>query len=386
VELCVLVPDRWKHYGRWRHPEKESGENQTYRLEVGKVRWPWVGPAQFYLHWYPKFTRLVEAFKPDVIDLWEEPWALVSAHACRIRNRAAPKALILSETEQNIAKRLPPPFELLRSYTLKNADWVVGRSEEALAVTRAKGYLGQASVVPNAVDAKLFRPMNKQECRSRYGLSGFVVGFIGRLVAEKGVEDLLAALKHCTGEVTLVFAGDGPMLPLLRKSAEANGHAARVRFMGNVTFNELPTLMNALDVLVLPSRTTSSWKEQFGRVIIEAHACSVPVIGSGSGAIPDVVGQGGIVVPENSPTSLAQAISVLERDRRRANDLGAAGLARVHSEYTWEVVARKMAEIYQTMLARDSVDKQSRRDSTAKGHSISSKAHEEPALRAREGL
>ncbi len=66
--------------------------------------------------------------------------------------------------------------------------------------------------------------------------------------------------------------------------------------------------MNAIDVFVLPSRTTPRWKEQFGRVIIEAQACGTPVIGSDSGAIPEVVGKGGWIVPERDPPGLANAL------------------------------------------------------------------------------
>ncbi len=72
--------------------------------------------------------------------------------------------------------------------------------------------------------------------------------------------------------------------------------------------------MNAFDCLAVPSRTTAQWKEQFGRVIIEAQACGTPVIGSDSGAIPDVIGAGGIIVPERNPTALAEAIMRLAGD------------------------------------------------------------------------
>ena len=61
--------------------------NGRMELEVGQVRWPWVPGAQFYLHYYPDLATTLRDFRPDVIDLWEEPWSLASAHACRLRNR-----------------------------------------------------------------------------------------------------------------------------------------------------------------------------------------------------------------------------------------------------------------------------------------------------------
>ena len=203
VELCVFVPDRWFEYNQWR--EAQTPLESSYEFEIGQVRWPWAGPAQWYLHWYPELAKTIKEFQPDIIDLWEEPWGLVSAHAVWLRNHLVPHAKLISETEQNIAKTLPPPFEWFRAYTLKNADFVVGRSTEAIENIRAKGYAGPAASVPNAVDANLFRPLDRAECRRALGFNGFVAGYVGRLVEEKGLADLVTALPHCPPELNLVF-------------------------------------------------------------------------------------------------------------------------------------------------------------------------------------
>ena len=97
VDLRVLVPDRWHHYGRWRQPDAPA--EGAFTLEAGRVAWPWAGPAQSYLHWYPGLAGTLRRFRPDVIDLWEEPWGLVSAQACWLRGRLLPQAKIVSETE-----------------------------------------------------------------------------------------------------------------------------------------------------------------------------------------------------------------------------------------------------------------------------------------------
>jgi len=349
IRLKVITPDRWKHYGQWR---KVDQNQRALRGNVSpeRVRWPWVGPAQFYLHWYPRLKRILQEFRPDVIDLWEEPWALVSAHACRLRNRLLPEARIVSETEQNIDKLLPFPFERFRTYTLQNADWVVGRNAEAIEVVRARGYRGPADVVPNAVDAELFRPVDRAQCRSELSVDGFVVGYAGRIVEEKGIADLIDALSLCPERVNLVLVGSGVAQPLLQARAERLGIGARVRFLGNRPLEQLPRVMNALDVLVLPSRTTARWKEQFGRVIIEAQACAVPVIGSISGAIPEVIANAGRIVPERDPAALAAAISELAHNPSLARQLGDAGRERVEQSYTWQRVAERMADIYRSVV------------------------------------
>jgi len=344
IELCVLVPDRWKHYGRWRGADR--GTSGGYKLEVGQVRWPWLGPGQFYLHWYPGLSRLLRDFQPDVIDLWEEPWGVVSAHACWLRNRYLHNAKIISETEQNIDKRLPPPFEWFRRYVLRQADYVVARSTQALQVVRRKDYSGPATVVPNAVDNELFKPLDRTACRKAVGLAGFVVGYAGRLVEEKGLVDLVQAVAMCPADVNLLIIGDGPLRSEIDKMAEATGLRRRVQMIAGQPLDSLPQLFNAMDALALPSRTTARWKEQFGRVIIEANACGVPVIGTDSGAIPEVVGKAGVIVPERNPAALAKAIGLLLVNPGLARQLGDIGRQQVECQYTWRRVAERMHAVY----------------------------------------
>jgi glycosyltransferase involved in cell wall biosynthesis len=353
IELRLVTPDRWKHYGTWRGAEAPA--SPTFDFTAARVRWPWVGPAQNYLHWYPGLRQILEEFRPDMIDLWEEPWGLVSAHACWLRDRVVPGAKVISETEQNLNKRLPPPFEQCRRYVLRRADFVVARNAEAVEVVRDKGYRGPAEVVPNAVDAELFRPMDRRVCREELGVGGFVVGYAGRLVEEKGIRDLLDAIEGCPPDVRLLLVGSGPLEGEVRQRAASAALAGRVHLISSQPLQDLPRVFNAMDVLALPSHTTARWKEQFGRVIIEAHACGVPVIGSDSGAIPDVVSEGGLVVPEHSPAALAAAIRRLHGDPQLAAKLGNAGLAQVRAHYTWARVAERMYDIYQRVMQRSDV-------------------------------
>src|SRR5579859_2449616 len=233
VQIKVLAPDRWRHYGRWRYAEPPPA-GARYEYEAGRVAWPWCGPAQFYLHWYPRLKRTIEAFRPDIIDLWEEPWGLVSAHTCRLRNRFFPGVKILTETEQNLDKQLPRLFEAFRSYTHRNADYAIGRNHEAIDVLRRKGYRGEAEVVPNAVDTSVFRPADRRKCRQALGFDGFMVGYVGRLVEEKGLLDLLQALQQCPSAVRLVIVGDGPLQPELERQVVARGLTGRVHFRASM--------------------------------------------------------------------------------------------------------------------------------------------------------
>jgi glycosyltransferase involved in cell wall biosynthesis len=353
VELRVLVPQRWRNDdGSWRAVDQPMDE--SFQLEVGRVRFPYVGPFKRYLHHYPDLARTLREFQPDVIDLWEEPWGLVSAQTCRLREKILPSAKIISETEQNLNKKLPLPFAIFRKYTLRRADFVIARSSEALEVTRQNGYTGPAQVVPNAVDANLFTPMDRQACRAKLGVSGFVLGYVGRIIAEKGLDDLLDAMALCPPKVNLVIAGFGDYIEQVNARAKALGIENRVRILPARPLDQLPELFNALDVMVLPSRTTKGWKEQFGRVIIEAHACGIPVIGSTSGAIPEVIGFGGMTFPERDPKSIAKVIAELMDDPRRCAEMGETGRLQVMDRYTWQSVAERMHNIYRRLVPLDS--------------------------------
>lgn len=346
IELTLLTPDRWKRYGGWRRAEPPIGAE--FRFVEGKVMWPWSGPGQTYLHWYPALPRLLKQWQPDVIDIWEEPWSLVAAQTCFWRDRVCPHAKIVAETEQNIDKRLPPPFENFRSFVLKRADFLVGRNAESVEILRRKGYARRAEVVPNAVDVGLFaRDANRERTRLTRGWNGFVVGYAGRLVESKGVFDLLDAFGQIE-HAHLVFIGEGEARGELEKRAGRNVH-----FLGAQPLESLPPLFSALDCLVLPSRTTASWKEQFGRVLIEAAACGVPVVGSDSGAIPDVIGAGenamGLTFAEGDANALAAALRRLQSEPNLAQKLGETGARRAREEFSWARVATRLAQIYREL-------------------------------------
>jgi glycosyltransferase involved in cell wall biosynthesis len=349
VDLMVLAPERFNHFGPWREAEQPLA--RSFRFESHRVALPWLGPAQNYLHWYPRLRRVLAEFKPDIIDLWQEPWAAVSAHCCWLRNRLLPHAKIVMESEQNLFKRFPPPFSWFERYTMRNADCAVGRSSGVLEVLRAKGFTGPAHRVGNAVDTSLFRPMDRSRCRQELGLEGFVAGYVGRLVERKGLTDLVNALPHCPQHVNLVFAGDGEHRSAIETRANILGVGTRVRFLGARRLENLPQVMNALDALVLPSRSVPTWMEQFGRVIIEAQACETPVIGSDSGAIPEVVGRGGLIFKERDARSLASAITRCAENVEWMRELGRVGRQQVLKNFTWQRVAAQMHEIYRTCVS-----------------------------------
>lgn len=309
VHLTLVIPDRWNESGR----SLERGKiNTRVELKTMKILFPSFPKANWYFHFYPGMDRMIDELCPDVLHLWEEPWSVVAAQAaylCRKRGIA-----LVLETEQNVLRPLPFPFERLRRYALARTNLLVSRQDEALNVSRACGYTGPAAIVEYCVDQTRFRPLDQDLAKSMFDVTGFTIGYVGRLIREKGLFTVLDALKTCRQHINFVMVGSGKASDDLRSRIQELGLGDRVRILPSQSQDGVATFMNSLSALILMSETTRSWKEQFGRVIIEAQACGVPVIGSSSGAIPSVIGGGGWIVPEGNSLQLAELLDKLASD------------------------------------------------------------------------
>jgi glycosyltransferase involved in cell wall biosynthesis len=138
----------------------------------------------------------------------------------------------------------------------------------------------------------------------------------------------------------------------LERRAAALGVAARCVRLPSMRSTAIPALMRALDVLCLPSRTRANWKEQFGRVLIEAMASGAVPLGSSSGEIPRVIADGGLIFPEGDVDALAARLAELERDAALRATLAARGLARVRAEYAQERIAGKFGAAFRLAASR----------------------------------
>jgi glycosyltransferase involved in cell wall biosynthesis len=170
------------------------------------------------------------------------------------------------------------------------------------------------------------------------------VGYAGRLVPEKGLEDLLAAVRRLEAPVELLMVGDGELRGRLEGQSIPG---SRVRVLSGIAHDQMASAYAAMDVLVLPSRTTARWKEQFGRVIVEALWCGIPVVGSDSGEIPwliELTG-GGLVFPEGDPGALAGCLGRLRENLALAADLAARGRRVVEQRFSVPAATDALQEL-----------------------------------------
>lgn len=337
IQLTVVVPPFWRDE-RGVIPLERTHTN-GYSLHVAPMRFN----GQFHLHYYPTFSSLLEQIRPDIVHIDEEPYNLATFLAMRTARRVKAKALFF--TWQNIWRRYPPPFAWLEAYVLQNADYAIAGNADAIAVLRAKNYRGKASIIPQfGVDAENFAPAPQNASPV------FRIGYAGRLVAEKGIDVLLDAVAKLTGEWTLTLLGSGPHKTNLQTRANQLGIATRVHFAASIPSTQMPTFFQSLDVFVLPSRARANWKEQFGRVLIEAMACEIPVVGSTCGEIPNVIGDAGLIFPEGDAMALSKHLSTLQHNSVQRIDLGKRGRARVLARFTQARIAEETYHVYRAML------------------------------------
>ena len=289
----------------------------------------------------------------DAVYAWEEPYVV---GGWQVAAWSPAQAVFVISTLQNIRKRYPPPFSWFENEALRRADgWIFCGASAGEAQRDKPGYRDRPGRLgPLGVDVELFcaDPQARRRVREELGWGGDgppVVGFVGRFVPEKGLALLMRALDAARSPWRALFIGGGVLEPEIR--AWMSRKPDRVRIV-TLSHDRVPPYLNAIDLLCAPSQTASNWREQFGRMLVEAGACGIPVIGSDSGEIPYVIADAGIVVAENDENAWTARIEELleSPDRRRA--LGEKGRERAHTTYAWPVVARGYLDFFEELLER----------------------------------
>ncbi|MHB8378030.1 MAG: glycosyltransferase [Dehalococcoidia bacterium] len=245
------------------------------------------------------------------------------------------------------APRLTPLHRWITRYALARAGAVTATGLRLAEATLPYMPAGKpVNVVPYGVDVDRFRPAPR-EARTTV-----TVGAVSRLSPEKGFAHLLRAVAVLGARgvtVELVLAGDGPSRRELEGLAADLGIAERVAFLGEVAHDDVPAVLQGLDVFAMPS----TW-EGFGVSAIEASAMELPVVASDIHGIPDVVvdGETGILVPARDVDAIASAISRLAGDPALRRAMGAAGRAFVERNYRWQDNAALMEALYGEAVGR----------------------------------
>lgn len=287
----------------------------------------------------------------DLVHCWEEPYVLSGGQIAWHTPAHIP---LVYFTAQNNSKRYLPPFNWIETRTMqRSAGWIAAGQQVANALKHRPGYDRPMRIIPHGVDTDCFFPDPEARKTIHHRLewdqsNAPVIGFLGRFVPEKGLSMLMRVLDQIDQPWRALFVGTGTMEAELRSWAEQYGD--RVRICTTVTHDQVPQYLNAMDLLCAPSQTMQNWREQFGRMLIEAFACGVPVIGSDSGEIPYVIKDAGIVVAERDEQAWIRAVSLLLDDAEQRREFAQQGLDRSQATYRWSVIAKQHLEFFDSIL------------------------------------
>lgn len=304
----------------------------------------------------PRALRRLDLEQPDVVHVIGEAAYLSTAQVIGMARRRWPGIPITHYAAQNIVMTFPQPFPWLERRAYRAVSHFFPITPTAMAVLRRKGYRGGATIVPLGVDVERFCP----EAAARpAGDRPFTIGFVGRMEVHKGIDLLLEAAAELG--CALLVVGDGTQSDAVAQAAV--DRPGLVTHHPWADHDHLPALLGQMDVLVLPSveiiqRNVLPWvgiplREQFGRVLVEAMACGVPVVGSDIGEIPYVIDAAGLTFPSGDRAALVEQLTRIRDDAELAAKLGLTGLQRAQGDFDWAHVARSMTHAWHGLCGLD---------------------------------
>jgi glycosyltransferase involved in cell wall biosynthesis len=302
----------------------------------------------------PQLRATLAAVQPDVIHVQQEPGSLLAWQALRLRDRVAPGAAVLVESEQADMSLTSGATTFLERHVLRRADALLVRHKVRLELSRAQGFSGHGAVVGYGVDPRVFRPGLRRAARDAIGVAGFTIGYLGRVVPESGLVEVLEAMRAARAPVTLLIKSHGPIEPAMRDEimdrSVSLDIADRVHIFAPDEAPDDVTFLSTLDALVMMRRSARRWREPFEYVIPEAQACGVPVIASGLSGIPTLVGAGGWIVGERDAGMLARLLHHLATQPEIVEAVAAAALAHIGQQGWLEAVIQELRRAFETAV------------------------------------
>ena len=350
VDLTLVVPTRWPDAGS--QPSLTQESFPVHELPVVRG-----GDVNRHRYADPDaLKRLMAAVQPDLVDVHEEPFSLVVRQVLRLTDLPC-----VAYAAQNVDKRFPPPFAQFERAALSRLLGIYPCSRQAASVVRGKGFARHVEVLPLGFDGDDYG-LGRQSSRDKE----IVLGLVGRLVPEKGLTDALGVLAQVrrTRPARLVVIGRGPEEEIGRQRAVELAVADAVTWLPWRSGEQMAEAYQQMHVLLLPSRATGTWVEQYGRVIVEAQASGAVVVGYASGSIPEVVGPAGTVVAEGDVRGLAEAVLAAVAEETAYQRRRAAGADQVAGQ-TWQQVASRQVSFYDRALSRPAKQLAGRRAAVA---------------------
>ena len=341
ADVTLLAPDTFRtdRYGAEQVFTVATEERGNYR--VAPI--PTTGRGL-----YRSLTLGIRKVRPHVVQVNEEPTEWVLLQGFLATRTLMPRAVRLFYYYTNL---LSPPdkwhHKAKQQAIFRLSDGAFAGGTDSERVLRDLGFRKTVHIQTEiGADERTWRPPSEAS-----GGSPFTIGFVGALTPQKGVLDLAKAVLDLRGEWRLVLVGDGPQRGAVKETLAAAGIAHRLELKGLVDREDVAPLMRGFDVLVLPSRTMPPLREQFGLVLAEAMLSGIAVVGSDSGAIPEVIGEPTLIFPEGDHRSLSERLQFLINHPARREQLATRGRERALHLFSSSALADRTYELYREMVA-----------------------------------
>ncbi len=341
-EIKIFVPYKWKgSLGERKVLRKKIKEKE---VEIIPIPWMYFRNIQLQL-FYPSFLTFFRIRRPDVVMFMEESYSL-STFEFSILFHDIP---FIFFSLQNIFKKYPFPFFIFQKFVLKKAAGALASSKEAEDVLKKWNFKKNIFRFYFGLEKELFDKAKSLSLLQK--LEKPIFSYIGRLTKLKGIYILLSAFQkfyHKYKKGTILFVGEGEEKENVLKECEKR--KLNCYFLNYIPHEKIYSVYKSIDYLILPSLTGRNWKEQFGRVLVEGMAAGVPVIGSDSGAIPEIIGDAGLIFKEGDAEDLFEKMEKLFLNEKLRNTLIKKGYKRVEENFTYEVIARKLYKFLKEIL------------------------------------
>lgn len=342
VQLTIVFPKHWPTC-LFVHKDSDQDKESTGNCSFVSLDTIKEGNELLYRYANKQLYNLIKKIRPDIVHV-EQGCGAVSYFQihCMLRYLSI-KAKSIFFTWLNWQPSLSLKhrffFTPIEKINLERADGAIVGNHDAQIILQKKGFKKPILILPQlGVNTSLFYPKERQSRPC------FYLGFVGRITEEKGILHLFNAFKKLADtfkQWNLLFIGKGPCSHTLKNLISSHRLQNRIFFIPPVNHEQIAPLLQHIDILVLPSYDTPTWREQFGHVLIEAMACAVPIIGSDAGEIGHVIGSAGLICKQNDEQSLLAQMQTLMQDNELRNKLAKEGYQRFLAQYTHEVIADK---------------------------------------------
>ncbi|MDT8782466.1 MAG: glycosyltransferase family 4 protein [Candidatus Bathyarchaeota archaeon] len=296
----------------------------------------------YFLH----LEKLISQIKPDIIHINNLPF-LTTLQAARTSKKMGVASIIhvhgVIGKWNKLMDLLQYAFlQLFAQRFFNDTKLVICLTQsDACEVQKFGCPKNKIRLIPNGVDVEVFKPAKETPDLLFWG---------GRFIQQKGLEYLIEALsiiKEKIPDVKLLLSGDGVLISKMHHMVKLAGLQKNVKFLGCVTLESIPILVNSCSVYVLPSL-----KEGMPYALLEAMACGKPVVGSDIPGIKDIIvnNQNGILVPPKNPQAIAHAVLLLLKDEKLRLKIGENARKTIFNDYQWNLIINKVEKVYSEAL------------------------------------